>query len=117
MAVLTLGTLRALSSPLAEPGLIYITHIQMGLSSFRRESTGKFSSQSRRAPARKLQRQAPVLLLRALPTSHGGQTSRPTVQNGGMGRNGLKEINLMSIKDGMLVIMANGIIGSTIHGV
>ena len=39
------------------------------------------------------------------------------MQNGGMGRNGLKEINLMSIKDGMLVIMANGIIGSTIHGV
>jgi len=61
----------------------------------------------------------PVLLLRALPlpTSHGGQTSRPTVQNGGMARNGWKEIGLMSIKNGMLVTMANGIIGNAIHGV
>ncbi len=60
-----------------------------------------------------------LLLLRALPlpTSHGGQTSRPTVQNGGMARNGLKEIGLMSIKNGMLVTMANGIIGNVIHGI
>lgn len=59
------------------------------------------------------------LLHRALPlqTSHGGQTSRPTVQNGGMARNGLKEIGLMSIKNGMLVTMANGIIGNVIHGI
>lgn len=60
-----------------------------------------------------------LLLLRALPlpTSHGGQTSRPTVQNGGMARNGLKEIGLMSIKNGMLVTMANGTIGNIVHGI
>lgn len=58
-----------------------------------------------------------VLLLKALPlpTSHGGQKGRPVVQNGGMGRNGLKEIGLISIKNGMLIIMANGIIGNAIH--
>ena len=108
MAVLTLGTLRALSRPLAEPGLRRITHILADLSSFRRKSTARFSSQTTvvNLPA--------LLLLRALllPTSHGGQTSRPSVQNGGMARNGLKEIGLMSIKNGMLITMASGTIGN-----
>jgi len=60
-----------------------------------------------------------LLLLRPLPlpTSHGGQTGRPTVQNGGMAQNGLKEIGLMSIKNGMLGAMANGIIGNVIYGI
>jgi hypothetical protein len=41
------------------------------------------------------------------PTSHGEQTSRPSMQNGGTARNGLQEIGLMSIKNGMLITMAN----------
>jgi hypothetical protein len=61
----------------------------------------------------------PAVLLRALPlpTSHGGQTSRLSVQNGGTARNGLEEIGLMSIKDGMLITMANGTIGNITHGI
>ncbi len=49
----------------------------------------------------------PVLLLRALPppTLHGGQPSRPSVQNGGTVRNGLKEIDLMSIKNGIVRLL------------
>jgi hypothetical protein len=60
-----------------------------------------------------------LLLLRALPlpTSHGGQTSRPTVQNGGTARNGLKEIDLTSIKNGMLITMACGTIGNIMYGI
>ncbi|KAH8586812.1 hypothetical protein B0O99DRAFT_700600 [Bisporella sp. PMI_857] len=49
------------------------------------------------------------------PTSHGGQMSRPNMQNGGTARNGLREIGLMSIKNGMLITMANGTIGDTLH--
>jgi len=46
----------------------------------------------------------PVLLLRALPppTLQGGQPSRPSVENGGTARNGLKEVDLMSIKNGTI---------------
>ena len=59
----------------------------------------------------------PVLLLRVLPlpTLHGGQTSRPSVQNGGTARNGLKEIGLKSIRSGMLITMANVTIGNIVH--
>lgn len=110
MAVLTLGTLRALSRPLVELGLLHITHILADLSSFRR-STTKSSSQTLEVslPA--------VLLLRTLPlpTSRGGKTSRQSVQNGGTVRNGLKEIRLMSIKNGRLITMANGTIGNLRH--
>lgn len=60
-----------------------------------------------------------LLLLRVLPlpTSHGGQTTRPSVQNGGMVRNGFEEIGLMSIKNGTLVTTDNGTIGSTLRGI
>jgi hypothetical protein len=34
-----------------------------------------------------------------------------------MAQNGLKEIGLMSIKNGMLGAMANGIIGNVIYGI
>ncbi len=109
--MLTLGTLRALSSPLAEPGLLHITHILADLSSFRKKSTARSSSQTR------LVNLLVLLLLRALPlaTSHGGQTSRPSVQNGGTVRNGLRDIGLMSIKNGILITMANGTIGNILH--
>lgn len=39
------------------------------------------------------------------------------MQNGGTARNGLQEIGLMSIKNGMLITMANGVIGNVIHGI
>ena len=51
------------------------------------------------------------------PTSHGGQTSRPSVQNGGTARNGLQQIGLMSIPNGMFITMANGTIGNILHGI
>ena len=41
----------------------------------------------------------------------------PAVQNGGMARNGLKETGLISIKNGMFITMANGIIGNVIWGI
>lgn len=111
--MLTLGTLRALSRPLAEPDLLHITHILTDLSSFRRKSTARSSSQTT------VVNLLALLLLRALPlqTSHGGKTSRLIVQNGGTARNGFKEIGLMSIKNGMLITMANRIIGNVIHGI
>jgi len=37
------------------------------------------------------------------------------VQNGGMVRNGFKETGLMNIKNGLLITIANGIIGRVIH--
>jgi len=49
------------------------------------------------------------------PTLHGGQTSRPILQNGGTARNGLQEIGLMSIKSGMPFTTASGTIGSMLH--
>jgi hypothetical protein len=60
-----------------------------------------------------------LLLLRALPLpiSHGGQMSRPSTQNGGTAQNGFKEIGLMSIRNGMLITMANGAIGKILHGI
>lgn len=58
-----------------------------------------------------------LLLLRAKPIPHGGQTSRPTMQSGGMARNGFKEIGPMNIKNGMLITMASGTIGNILHGI
>lgn len=83
------------------------------LSSFRRKSTARSSPQTTVV-------NLPVLLLLrtlSLPTSHGGQTSRPRAQNGGTVRNGFKEIGLISIKNGMLITMANGTIGNIVHGI
>ena len=56
----------------------------------------------------------PALLLRALPlpTPREGQTRRPTVQNGGIARNGLKEVGLMNIKNGMLITTASNVYAS-----
>jgi hypothetical protein len=51
------------------------------------------------------------------PTSHGGQTSRPSVQNGGTAQNGFREIGLMGIKDSMLITTAHGTIGNILHGI
>jgi hypothetical protein len=51
------------------------------------------------------------------PTSHGGQTSRPSIQNGGTVRNGFKEIGLMSIKNSTLITTANGAISNIMHGI
>lgn len=51
------------------------------------------------------------------PTLHGGQTSRPSMQNSGTARNGLQEIGLMSIKSGMLITMVNGAIGNILPGI
>jgi hypothetical protein len=58
-----------------------------------------------------------LLQLRSLPPSHGGQTSRPHMQNGGMARSGFKETGLMSIKNGILIIMVNGSTGNILYEV
>ena len=60
----------------------------------------------------------PAVLPRALPlpTSHGEQTRRPIMQNGGTARNGLQETGLMNFKSGMPVTTASGTIGSSCIG-
>lgn len=45
-------------------------------------------------------------------TLHRGQMRIPNMQNGGTARIGFKGSGLMSIKNGMLVIMINGTIGN-----
>ena len=54
---------------------------------------------------------------RLAPSLHGGQTSRPDMQTGGMAQNGIKETGLKSIKNGMLMIMVSGFTDNTLHSV